>query len=116
MDAHQYLASPIDLTCCREVQVVFRNDATLGALAVALSLTDSQTKRTQSLGVQLVTPTPASQRPGITPPIEETLTFSFPKSAVITKFDAITVTLVSAPTHATAGRRVAIERFIMIPN
>ena len=113
MDAHQYLASPIDITCCREMQLVFRNDATLGALAVALSLTDSQTKRSQNLGIKQVTPT---QNPGIASPTEETLIFSFPKSAIITKFDAITVTLVSSPTHATAGRRVAIERFIMIPN
>jgi len=113
MDAHQYLASPIDLTCCREMQVVFRNDPTLGALAVALTLTDTQTKRSQNLGIKLVAPT---QPPGITSPTDETLIFSFPKSATITKFDAITVTLVSTPTHATAGRRVAIERFIMIPN
>ena len=115
MDAHQYLARPIDLTCCREIQVVFRNDATLGALAVALSLTDSQKKRSQSLGVKLVAPT---QRPstGSLIPTEETLIFSFPKSAAITKFDAITVTLVSTPTHSTAGRKVAIEKFIMIPN
>jgi hypothetical protein len=113
MDAHQYLASPIDLTCCREMQVVFRNDPTLGALAVALTLTDSQKKRSQNLGIKLVTP---NQSSGIASPTEETLIFSFPKSAAIAKFDAITVTLVSTPTHATAGRRVAIERFIMIPN
>jgi hypothetical protein len=111
MDAHQYLGSPIDITCCREMQVVFRNDPTLGALAVAVALTDSQKKRSQNLGIKLVTTTP-----GIASPAEETLIFSFPKSAAITKFDAITVTLVSAPMHATAGRRVAIERFIMIPN
>jgi hypothetical protein len=114
MDAHQYLASPIALTCCREMQVVFRNDPTLGALAVALTLTDSQTKRSQNLGVKLVTPT--AQSPGMASPTEETLIFSFPKTAIITKFDAITVTLVSTPTQATAGRRVAIEKFIMIPN
>jgi hypothetical protein len=113
MDAHQYLASPIDLNCCREIQVVFRNDANLGALAVALSLTDSQTKRSQNLGIKLVTPT---QHHGIPSSSEETLVFSIPKSAATTKFDAITVTLVAAPTHATTGRRVAIERFVMIPD
>ncbi len=113
MDAHQYLASPIDFTCCREIHVVFRNDPTLGALAVALSLTDSQTKRSQNLGIKLVTPDHPSDTAS---PTEETLIFSFPKSATITKFDAITVTLVSSPTHSTAGRKVAIERFIMIPN
>jgi hypothetical protein len=114
MDAHQYLASPIDVTCCREIQVVFRNDANLGALAVALSLTDSQTKRSQNLGIKLATPT--AQSAGTASPTEETLIFAFPKSPIITKFDAITVTLVSAPTHSTTGRRVAIEKFIMIPN
>jgi hypothetical protein len=108
MDAHQYLASPIDLTCCREIQVVFRNDATLGALAVALSLTDSQAKRSQNLGIKPVTPT---QRPGIPSPTEETLVFSFPKSATITKFDAITVTL-RLRAHARNHRKKSSHRKI----
>ena len=114
MDAHQYLASPIDLTCCREIQVAFRNDVSLGALAVALSLTDSQTKRSQSLGAKLVTP--ITQNPATPPSVEQTLTFAVPKSALIQRFDAITVTLVSNPSHATLGRRVSVERFVMIPN
>jgi hypothetical protein len=114
MNAHQYLASPIDLSCCREIQIVFRNDVSLGALAVALSLTDSQKKQTQPLGVKLVTAPPITRLPESS--VEQTLAFSIPKSAVIQTFDAITVTLVSNPSSATLGRRVAIEKFIMIPN
>ena len=116
MDAHQYLATPIDLACCREIQVVFRNDVSLGALAVALSLTDSQKKRTQPLGVKLVSSTPITQHPVDPSFAEQTLSFPIPESALIKSFDAITVTLVSNPSHATMGRKVAIERFVMIPN
>jgi hypothetical protein len=114
MNAHQYLASPIDLSCCREIQIVFRNDVSLGALAIALSLTDSQKKQTQPLGVKLVTATLITRHPE--PAVEQTLAFPIPKSAIIQTFDAITVTLVSNPSNATLGRRVAIEKFIMIPN
>ena len=114
MNAHQYLANPIDLSCCREIQIVFRNDVALGALAVALSLTDSQKKQTQPLGVKLVTATPLTLHPASA--VEQTLAFPIPKSAIIQTFDAITVTLVSNPSNATLGRRVAIEKFIMIPN
>jgi hypothetical protein len=90
----------------------------LGAFAVGLSLTDShsQGQRSQSLGLKHVTSSFGTEHPGNTPPVEETLVFSFPKSLIIKKFDAITVILSPDPKHPTAGRKVAVERFLMIPN
>jgi hypothetical protein len=123
MEAHQYLSEPVNISCCRELQVVFRNDAALGALAVGVSLTDSHSpgKLSQNLGVKYVVPNStdsnhASQHPANTSSIEETLTFIVPKSAIIKQFDAITVTLLAASNHLTAARKVAVERFVMIPN
>jgi hypothetical protein len=118
MEAHQLLSDPIDLTCCREMQVVFRNDVSLGALAVGLSLTDSHSKGklSQTLGVKYVAPSAANQRPGNTSPVEETLIFPLPKQGVIKRFDEITVTLLPDARHLTAGRKVAVERFVIIPN
>jgi len=118
MEAHQNLPDPVDLTCCREMQIVFRNDTSLGTLGVGISLTDSHSKGrpSQSLGLKFVAPGPADQPPGSTSPVEETLTFPIPKHGSIKKFDAITVILLPDTKHLTAGRKVAVERFVMIPN
>jgi hypothetical protein len=118
MEAHQYLPDPIDLTCCREMLIVFRNDISLGAFAVSISLTDLHSRRalTQNLGVKFVSPGPADQSPDNASPVEVTLTFPFPKHGTIKKFDSITVVLLPDANHRTAGRKVAIERFVMVPN
>ena len=118
MEAHQHLSDPIDLDCCREMQIVFRNDISFGAFAVGISLTDShsQGKLSQNLGVKYVAPSSADQAPVNTSPVEETLIFPFPKPGTIKKFDAITVILLPDAEHLTAGRKVAVERFVMIPN
>jgi hypothetical protein len=119
MEAHQQLSKPLDLTCCREMQIVIRNDLSLGAFAVGLLLTDSHAKgtRSQSLGVKAVNPSAAAQLgPSNSSPVEQVLTFPFPKHGVIKSFDAITVSLLPDARHRTAGRRVAVERFILIPN
>jgi hypothetical protein len=118
MEAHQYLPDSIDITCCREMQIVFRNDLSLGAFAVSISLMDSHSKRTlsQKLGVKFVVPNPADQSPGNASPVEESLTFSFPKHGTIKRFDSIIVALLPDANHRTAGRKVAIERFVMVPN
>lgn len=118
MGAHQQLSDSIDLDCCREMQIVFRNDISFGAFAVGISLTDShsQGKLSQNLGVKYVGPSSADHPPGNTSAVEETLIFPFPKPGTFKKFDAITVILLPDAEHLTAGRKVAVERFVMIPN
>ncbi len=118
MEAHQHLSEPIDMACCRAMQTVLTNDASLGAIAVGLSLTDTQSKGapSQSLGVKFATSNGADQRAEDSASIEETLMFLFPKARSIQRFDAITVTLLPDATHRTVGRKVAVERFVMLPN
>ena len=118
MEAHQTLPIPIKLNCCREIQVVFKNDLSLGATDVGLSLTDSHApgKPSQNLGIKYVPSDDIDSLPGSTSPVEKTVSFPLPKPAKIRKFDQITVTLLPDARHQTAGRKVAVERFIMIPN
>jgi hypothetical protein len=117
MEAHQNLAVPIDLSCCREIQVVFKNDTSLGASDVGLLLTDSHAKGkpSQNLGIQYVPLNGIDQPPRDMPPVEETVSFPLPASGKIRKFDRMTVVLLPDAQHVTAGRKVAVERFIMIP-
>jgi hypothetical protein len=120
MEAHQYLSESVDLACCREIQVVFRNDVSLGASEVGLSLTDShakvKSKVSQSLGIKPIDLNTPPQLDGGTSPIEETVTFPLPKPGTIRKFDQITIILLPHLRYSTAGRKVAIERFVMVPN
>ena len=118
MEAHQYLAGPVDLSCCRELQVIFRNDASLGASQVGILLTDShaKSKSSQSLGIKPIASYSSDQTPQNTSPLEETVSFPIPKPGTIKQFDQITVALLPRYPYATAGRKVAIEKFIMIPN
>lgn len=114
MEAHQNLPDPVDLSCCRELQLVFQNDAARGASLVGITLTDSHTKALQSLGIKSI-PSNHPEQPS-TFPIEETVSFPLPKPGIIKQFDQITVVLLPNYKFTTIGRKVAIEKFIMIPN
>jgi hypothetical protein len=116
MEAHQDLLEPIDLTCCSEIQVVFKNDPVQGALQLGLSFTDSHSpnKTSPILGIKRVALDDTEQHLESKSPIEQTLSFPFPKTAQIKRFDRITVMLLPDAKHRTIGRKVAIERFIMI--
>ena len=117
MEAHQKLTDPVSLACCREIQVVFKNDLTMGATEMGLSLTDSHSagKITQNLGVKYAALDGSGEHSESSTAMEETLSFSIPKVAKIHSFDQMTVVLYPDQTHLTAGRKVAIERFVMIP-
>jgi hypothetical protein len=117
MEAHQYLPDPVDLSCCREIQVVFSNDVSLGASQVGISLTDShaKSKPTQSLGIKSIPISDLDPMQAGTLPVEQTVSFPLPKPGTIRQFDQITVVLLPHHQFSTAGRKVAIERFIMIP-
>jgi hypothetical protein len=110
MEAHQRLVEPIETARCGGMQVVVTNNAEEGALGVGLTLTDSSSKKktTLNLGIQRV----SSHEPG---QAEETFTFSLPKRSSLERFDAITVTFLPDAQHSTSGRKVAVERFVVVP-
>jgi hypothetical protein len=110
MEAHQRLVEPIETAKCGEMRVVITNDANLGALAVGVTLADSNSKGKYSLnlGTQHASVRTSGQA-------EETFVFSFPKRSALEKFDAITVTFLTDAQHSMSGRKVAVERFVVIP-
>lgn len=118
MEAHQYLVTPVDLSCCREIQLVFRNDLSLGAAQVGILLTDSHAKSrsSQSLGIKPIALYTADPTRESASPIEETVSFLIPRHGTIKQFDQITVVLLPRNQHAIAGRKVAVEEFIMMPS
>jgi hypothetical protein len=101
MKAHQDLDRPIDTSCCREIDVVFSNDPSLGAFAISIVLTDSHAKRnsSQNLGTRPVG-----------------LDVVNPGKRVIQKFDQIEVLIYPAAEHLRVGRKIAIRKFVMLPN
>ena len=118
MEAHQNLGLPINLACCREIDVALTNaDTRPGAITLALTLTDSTApgKPSRTIGAQ---PIPSSQVDPIPlnrAPVKEVLRFQIPRSTGLRQFDEITLTFQLAPRHARAGAKVSIDSFELIP-
>jgi hypothetical protein len=110
MEAHQRLAGPIEMASCGEMQMVITNDGAQGALGVGLTLTDSSSKK--KVGLNLGIKGALNHETG---QMEETITFPIPKKSALQRFDEITVTFVPDPRHATSGRKVAVEKFVVVP-
>ena len=94
MEAHQYLGSQIDLSCCRAVEVVIANaDRRPDTVQAELVLRDTAVagKPEQSLGTLPVNSTlhwyPGDNRPAVT----EVLKFPLPAGLTMHSFDEITV-------------------------
>lgn len=115
MEAHQRLGARIDLACCSGVQIVVQNaDRRPGPIALELWFTDSLQPRSRSyLGTVTI---PSSEVEGLKElPVEETMAFAVPVSAVGREFDEITVVVRPAPERARTGAQVAIRRFVLMP-
>ncbi len=115
MEAHQHLSEPVDLACCRELQVVIRNDASLGATAIGLTLADSQANHSEDWGSKVILADNSDLAHSALATSERTISFSVPEHGTIERFDEITVTLKSDEKRLTFGRKVAVERFVLVP-
>ena len=119
MEAHQNLGLPIDLDCCREIDMKVTNaDNRAGRIDIALVLTDAASPgRKQmmlgdepvvsSIGVRTTTQDRA--------PVTETLRFAIPKAAGLRRFDEIDVIVQPSVERAKLGSRVAVEEFELVP-
>lgn len=107
MEAHQTLASHIDLACCTSVDVgVVNADTNPGTVALELLLMDSEAGLNGiSLG-ELMAPS----RPG-----KGVLSFPIPSDPRISSFDRIVIRFLMQPTRDTASPKIAIEDLVMIP-
>lgn len=129
MEAHQKLSLPIDLNCCRAIQMVVRNgDNRRGRIIVGLVLANSALPGKPSLIVE-AQPV-ASTQPGRftikSAPLNETLTFSIldqqarsstrnAGGSKLQQFDEITVLFLPDPERAALGAKIAIQSFTLIP-
>jgi hypothetical protein len=120
MQAHQTLAQPIPVHGGEGFELTLRNaDNREGRIEVGVLLTDSRTraleKPTLVLGVK---PMLSSEPPEFTykgSPVEEDLTFVIPQQPAMREFDTITVLFFPPAVRDTAGARVGIRQFTLLP-
>jgi hypothetical protein len=117
MEAHQKLETPIDVRCCRAMELEILNaDRYAGTLRLELILLNSEhgAPLTLSLGTAPVTSHPdMSQDPAL--PAFETLEFSVPPEPAIDQFDEFKVVFRRAGQRMDKSAKVSIERFVLLP-
>jgi hypothetical protein len=117
MEAHQNLGLPIDLDCCREIDVTMTNaDNRAGRIDVALVLTDTDSKRSEMLGDEPIRSSlNRLARPANQPAVTETLRFAIPRTVKLERFDEINVVIQPSAERARLGSRIAVEEFELVP-
>jgi hypothetical protein len=116
MEAHQALATPVDLSCCREIEVAILNaDNRPGKIELAVVLNDARNSRSLYLGSHRVE---SSESPGFSlsrSPVEEALRFALPAKPAMQRFDEITVVFMPSAERALAGVKIAVLEFRLVP-
>jgi hypothetical protein len=118
MEAHQNLDKPIDLACCREIEITITNaDIRPGKISLGLILTDSTSPDSPSrdLGTRVILSSEPANIPLDREPVKETLRFSIPRSSTNHLFNEITVVYRPAPERARGGAKLSIQSFTLIP-
>jgi hypothetical protein len=113
MEAHQRLGRPIDLQCCRAIQVAISNaDRYPGTVSLELILIAADTRRrpSVSLGTDKVTAWPQSGTPAT-----EVLEYRIPPSSRIHSFSELKIVLHRDPVRTDKSARISIDRFILVP-
>jgi len=111
MQAVQKLNHPLDLACCRAIQLTISNaDRYPGTIALELLLIDSQTPGPpQGLGKRDVLSRPS------TAPVTEVLDFPIPGSVRMRKFDAMQVVFHRDFFRIDRSAKISIEHFTLVP-
>lgn len=134
MEAHQKLATPLDLGCCSAMQLVVENaDHLSGAISLELWVRKQPDAKAAAkekvnavapeaapryLGTMVIPSSemPMAQRPnasGKTP--EETMRYVIPAAMDGVLFDEITVVMRTAPERGRMGAKVAVKKFVLEP-
>ncbi len=113
MEAHQQLDHPIDLNCCRSMQIVGTNaDRYPATISLELILIDNRTRKHASLSLGQ---TPGRAFPKTSAPVTDVLQFRIPSSPRIRSFNEFKVVLHRDPVRIDKSARLAIERFVLVP-
>jgi hypothetical protein len=103
MEAHQKLEHPIDLSCCREIQIAISNaDRYPGTVELELILVDHAAS--QSLGT-IAVPTRS----------EALLNFPIPGGSAVRQFNELEVVFHRDRVRIDRSARISIERFVLVP-
>jgi len=112
MEAHHRLDEPIDLRCCRRIQVAIWNaDRYPGTVALELILVDTgqRGRPSRSLGTSPVRSSPGSL------PVRETLEFFIPTVPELRRFDEFEILFHRDQSRIDKSAHIEIERFLLIP-
>jgi hypothetical protein len=119
MKALQKLGHPIDLGCCRAIQVTISNaDGYPGTIALELILIDTQAsgQPAQSLGQRDVLSRPNYRHADLAGlPVTEVLEFPVPRKARIHQFDGIQVLFHRSSFRIDRSARISLEHFTLVP-
>ncbi len=123
MEAHQSLGTPIERSCCREIQVAITNADTspgrisLGVSLVNLTLPNSSPikGKAETLGLQVIQSSEPQRFSIERAPVEEVMTFPIPVDGKFLQFDQIKVLFLPAPERSLGAPRVAIRSFRLVP-
>jgi hypothetical protein len=119
MMAHQILDQTIPVTCCRALRVEISNgEGSLGPINLEMVLSNTAIQkgaRTLSLGNMFV-PLSTERHDWLAQhPIDETLSFPFPKTARLNEFNEITVAIKPFNDRTERGAHIAIKKFTLVP-
>jgi hypothetical protein len=117
MKAIQKLDTPIDIRCCRAIQVDIVNaDRYPGTVEVELDLLNTEAGRYQSLflGTKPVQSRPDLSRDPVMP-VRETLEFAVPSNPSLEEFNQFQVVFLRARVRADKSAKVSLERFLLLP-
>ena len=121
MEAHQRLATPIDLNCCSQIDISVQNaDRREGTIALELWVRNTALPRERDryLGSEVIASSQPKTVSTIDLPkvlIEETLRFPVPAAFGGVQFDEIMVVVRAAPERARVGAQIAIRQFVLRP-
>jgi len=104
MEARQKLGVPVELSCCRRLDIEIAQRGGLAELLLKVTLTDSAARRNLELGTAPV---------GLE--ASETLHYEIPSDAAIQKFDEIRIVYRRRMMNYSRSINLAIERFLLVP-
>ena len=111
MQARQSIGRPIDMRCCRSIEVVVRGgDREPEAVAIELILLNSSAAQnnSQTLGAETLASAPSGGK-------SASFRFAMPQHAAIRSFDGLLVWFHLEPPRSRRSATVSIERFDLIP-
>lgn len=123
MEAYQSLGTPIDRSCCREIQVAITNaDTNPGLISLGVSLVNSTLPNSspikgeaETLGLKAIQSSEPQHFSLKRAPIDEVLTFSIPVDGKFRQFDRIKVLFIPAPERSLRAPKVSIRNFRLLP-